>query len=256
MSIIAIGDIHGESQCLADLLSQVVPEMRSEDTLVFLGDYIDRGPDSRGCVEKILQLQSTAPFSVVTLLGNHEQWMLRSLNAPRRHSWLLGMEAFPTIESYSSEAAGQLRLEVERLGLRLFGDDREALPYHLFFGAVPEAHLRFFQELKAYCHVEGVTCAHGGIDLDGSLETIDIDTCVWGPLGFPEDYYGTDTVVYGHRNNAVIDSAGIHPCIGANRTYGIDTISHGVLTGMRFPDGKIFQSSCKASKRANVPPAT
>ena len=45
MATVAIGDIHGNLGPLEDLLSQVVPEMRPEDTLVFLGDYIDRGPD-------------------------------------------------------------------------------------------------------------------------------------------------------------------------------------------------------------------
>ena len=75
MSTYAIGDIHGNLGPLEDLLSQMTPELRPEDTLVFLGDYIDRGQDARGCVERIIQLRSEAKFSVITLLGNHEQWM-------------------------------------------------------------------------------------------------------------------------------------------------------------------------------------
>jgi serine/threonine protein phosphatase 1 len=72
MATVAIGDIHGNLKPLEDLLSEVLPVLRPEDTLVFLGDYIDRGPDSRGCVERILRLKEQAAFSVVTLLGNHE----------------------------------------------------------------------------------------------------------------------------------------------------------------------------------------
>jgi hypothetical protein len=69
---------------------------------------------------------------------------------------------------------------------------------------------------------------------------------VWGPLGFPEEYCGVDAVVYGHRDNALVDQNGsIQPRRGVNRTYGIDTISHGILTALRLPDGKIFQSSTK-----------
>lgn len=119
MSTIAIGDIHGESRALADLLAQIRPEMQPDDTLVFLGDYIDRGPDSRGCVEQILRFKSEALCSVVTLLGNHEQWMLRSLHDETRHSWLFGMEALDTIKSYSQNAAHQMASALDLYGRRL-----------------------------------------------------------------------------------------------------------------------------------------
>ena len=109
MSVIAIGDIHGNSEALEDLLAQVVPEMRPDDTLVFLGDYIDRGPDSKGCIEQILRLKVRAHFPVVTLMGNHEQWMLRSLSDSTQHSWLIAMDALETIKSYSEEAARPFR---------------------------------------------------------------------------------------------------------------------------------------------------
>jgi len=45
MSTIAIGDIHGNLRALEDLLNRIVPHIGSDDTVVFLGDYIDRGPD-------------------------------------------------------------------------------------------------------------------------------------------------------------------------------------------------------------------
>src|SRR5271167_4994486 len=105
MATVAIGDIHGNLGPLEDLLSQVFSELQPEDTLVFLGDYIDGGPDSRGCVERIVRLKAEADFTVVGLPGNHEQWMLRSLNDPTRHSWLVGMEGLETVKSYSEEAA-------------------------------------------------------------------------------------------------------------------------------------------------------
>ena len=66
---------------------------------------------------------------------------------------------------------------------------------------------------------------------------------VWGPLGFPEDYVGSDAVVYGHRDDGIVDREGFaRPSIGANKTYGIDTISRGVLTCLRFPDGKVWHA--------------
>ena len=87
MSVVAVGDIHGQSLALRGLLAQILPEMRPTDTLVFLGDYIDRGPDSKGCIEEILRLKSNARFKVVTLMGNHEQWMMHSFRNPTKHGW-------------------------------------------------------------------------------------------------------------------------------------------------------------------------
>ena len=242
MATIAIGDIHGNLGPLDDLLAQLVPELRPEDTLVFLGDYIDRGPDSKGCFERILRLKSEADFQVVTLMGNHEQWMLRSLHDPMKHSWLVGMEAMETIQSYSPDAVSILTNAMGNLGARLFFE-KVALPYEAFFDSMPPEHLRFFEELVPCYKSPDVVCVHAGADLNGEIDPDEVDVHVWGPLGFPEEYEGKDAVVYGHRNNGVADGNGsVRPCIGANRTCGIDTISHGVLTAMRFPDERVFQS--------------
>ena len=243
MPIIAIGDIHGQSKALADLLAQVLPEIRPKDTLVFLGDYIDRGPDSRGCIDRIIRLRAEARFRVVTLLGNHEQWMLRSFNDATKHSWLIGMGALETIRNYSEEAAHEIAKALDEYGARLF-NMRMVLPYHLLFESMPREHLAFLQQLEPYYGEPGVVCVHGGFDLAGIVDPLDVNTCVWGPSGFPEEYSGTDAVIYGHHNNAIVGPGGsVHPCIAANKTYGIDTISHGVLTALRFPDGMIFQSA-------------
>lgn len=243
MATIAIGDIHGNLGPLEDLLSRVVPELRPEDTLVFLGDYIDRGPDSKGCIERLWRLKSEAEFHVVTLLGNHEQWMLRSLHDPMKHSWLVGMEAMETIQSYSAEAVNVLTNAMGNYGARLFFE-KVRLPYEAFFAAMPPEHLRFFEGLVPCHQTPDVVCVHAGADLNGEIDPSEVDVHVWGPLGFPEEYAGKEAVVYGHRDNAVMPGEGSAlPRIGTNRTYGIDTISHGVLTAMRFPDGKVFQSA-------------
>ena len=73
--IIAIGDVHGCAKALASLLEAIQPTQ--EDTLVFLGDYIDRGPDSRGVVEQVIALGKRC--TVVPLLGNHEEMVLAAL---------------------------------------------------------------------------------------------------------------------------------------------------------------------------------
>lgn len=246
MATVAIGDIHGNSAALESLLSQVVPEMGPDDRLVFLGDYIDRGPDSRGCIEQILRLRDEGRFQVVTLMGNHEQSMLLTCHDYTRHSWLVGMEALDTIRSYSPAAAKELSVALEEHGLRLF-TYKMPLPYESFFNAMPSEHVEFFQQLEVFHRSPDILCVHGGADLAGGLDPSDPQTFVWGPLGFPEDYAGAAPVVYGHRHNAIVGKDGaVRPCVGANLTYGIDSIKHGVLTAMRFPGERIFQSRPKA----------
>ena len=242
MAVVAIGDIHGHSDALADLLWQVSPQMTSQDTLVFLGDYIDRGPDSRGCVDLIIRTRKQSRFEVVTLLGNHEQSMLRSFYDPTQHGWVVSMDAVQTIANYSEKAALSVIQALEQHGLRLF-TLRIPLPYHLFFEAMPVEHLEFFQQLKLWHRQPGVICVHGGVSHDGLLEAVDANTFIWGPPNFPEEYSGSDAIVYGHHSNAVLkDDGAIEPCVGPNNTYGIDSISQGVLTALRMPDGGVFQS--------------
>ena len=72
---IAIGDIHGDMGHLQKLWERL-PELTGSDTIVFLGDYIDRGPDSRQVIEFLRQLPARTPARVVTLMGNHEQILL------------------------------------------------------------------------------------------------------------------------------------------------------------------------------------
>ena len=149
MSVVAVGDIHGQSLALRGLLAQILPEMRPADTLVFLGDYIDRGPDSKGCIEEILRLKSNARFKVVTLMGNHEQWMMHSFRNPTKHGWLVAMDALPTIASYSNEVAILMAKALEEHGGRLFTLHLR-LPYCAFFDAMPQEHLDFFEQLVAF----------------------------------------------------------------------------------------------------------
>ena len=75
----AIGDIHGETKHLYKLMS-CLPKLDAEDTLVFLGDYIDRGPASAEVVEFVRTLHQKTPAKVVALRGNHEDAWLRVLD--------------------------------------------------------------------------------------------------------------------------------------------------------------------------------
>src|SRR5450432_3326580 len=75
----AIGDIHGETKHLFKLLS-CLPKLDAQDTVVFLGDYVDRGPASAQVVEFVRTLPERTPAKVVALRGNHEDAWLRVID--------------------------------------------------------------------------------------------------------------------------------------------------------------------------------
>jgi serine/threonine protein phosphatase 1 len=241
--VFAIGDIHGNLAALRDMLDQLRPEIAAGDSIVFLGDYIDRGPDARGCVEAILAFRQETPATVVCLRGNHEDWMLRTRQNHTKHSWLTSMDALETIRSYSPDAARTLRNAMREPGLRLYlGGCR--LPYEPFFAAMPASHHEFFDTLNRSFEAEGCFYSHAGVDpaVSGFDQQTE-EALLWGILGFPRAYSGDTTVVYGHWNNAVVDaSRWPRPRMTAS-TIGIDTSAHGVLTAIRMPDRRVFQSA-------------
>jgi serine/threonine protein phosphatase 1 len=249
MALIAIGDVHGNLAALRDLLGRLQGEVGAADTLVFLGDYIDRGPDSRGCVDAILALRANPAPRVVCLRGNHEDWMLRTKADHRRHSWLTGMDAADTIRSYSPEADAAIAAAMREEGLQLYLT-RTRLPYGPFFESMPAAHHDFFDGLALSFEADDCFCAHAGVDPDvADFAGQTQDSLLWGARGFPRAYFGDKTIVYGHWNNAIVDDRGWPAPRFEGRTIGIDTISRGVLTAVRMPDRRVFQSARYPHKR-------
>jgi diadenosine tetraphosphatase ApaH/serine/threonine PP2A family protein phosphatase len=137
-----------------------------------------------------------------------------------------------------------LQRAFEAAGPRLLTEGL-VLPYHLFFDALPSAHLQFFRELQPFFQADGLLCSHGGAELQGKpARDTDSEHLIWGVTGWPEQYVGAGDVVYGHWDSAVLDASGWpRPHMPGNRTYGVDTVSHGVLTALRFPDLKVVQSA-------------
>ena len=97
--LFAIGDIHGCPDELAAIVKTIAP--REDDTVVFVGDYVDRGPSARDAVEVVLDLQK-GPAEVVTLKGNHEDMMLSYLGFGGHYG-----ESFPL--QWRRGDVGQLR---------------------------------------------------------------------------------------------------------------------------------------------------
>lgn len=93
---IAIGDVHGCSTALEALLAAVRP--RAGDVLVTLGDYINRGPDSRGVLERLIDLGRVC--TLVPILGNHDQTLLDVRAGRRPIFWLFDIGGLATLDSY------------------------------------------------------------------------------------------------------------------------------------------------------------
>jgi len=78
--IYVIPDIHGYNDCLDQILSRILP-LRPNDQLVFLGDYVDRGPDSDKVLDNLCDLTEKYGDQVTCIMGNHEWLFLASIGA-------------------------------------------------------------------------------------------------------------------------------------------------------------------------------
>lgn len=104
--IIVVDDIHGCSAALRAVIEAIDPTPL--DTIVFLGDYIDRGPDSRGVIEQVIALEQRC--IVAPLMGNHEEMLLAALEGKDNlRYWLKfgGMDALASY-GYTGEEKGRL----------------------------------------------------------------------------------------------------------------------------------------------------
>lgn len=100
MSRFAITDIHGCRESFRQLLEKI--NFQPNDELYLLGDYIDRGPDSKGVIDDIIHLQQSG-YCIVCLRGNHEQAMLESrTNLKLRRSWVTSWGGLQTVESFDA----------------------------------------------------------------------------------------------------------------------------------------------------------
>ena len=141
-----VGDIHGCLDQLKALMAQL--SLRRNDELLFIGDYIDRGPDSKGVVDYVLELRKSRPGKVTCLMGNHEWMLLNHLDGSDPVSWLQNGGA-ATRASYG-------------------GEDQ-----------IPYAHLEFFHSLSPLHRTEAYLFVHAGIRPGVPLEAQSTEDMLW-----------------------------------------------------------------------------
>ena len=142
MHCYVVGDIHGCPDELACLL-EALP-LEPADRLVFLGDYIDRGPDSKGVISYLIEWQRKGKQEIVFLKGNHEDMFLSYLGLAGRYGEMfLFNGGGATLASYGVSP-------------------RNATPKDIL-SVVPREHIAFLQELRMYSLLEDYLCVHAGI---------------------------------------------------------------------------------------------
>lgn len=170
--VYAVGDIHGRLDLLGDLhrlIQRDAAKAPDETTkvLIYLGDYVDRGPDSFGVVETLIY-DPLEGFEIVHLKGNHEDFLLRFLDdATLGFDWMFngGQE---TLESYD------VGLYDRACGMATMESAQER-----FRAALPESHLAFFEGLERF-HVEGdYVFVHAGIRPGVGLDEQSDEDLMW-----------------------------------------------------------------------------
>ena len=120
------------------------PSIFERGLLGFLGDYIDRGEDSKGVIDRILGFKSQHPKQVICLKGNHEQWFLETYQNYRSISWLFSMEGLSTIRSYSPIAQDTIQDFILKQKQKVL-IEKPLIPYQEFFSSIPMDHMAFFK---------------------------------------------------------------------------------------------------------------
>jgi len=208
-NLFVIGDVHGCASELKTLLNKL--PLAPTSTVVFLGDYIDRGPQSRDVVETILQLRTFC--TVVTLTGNHEAMLQDFLQDP------------------TSQGAGMFIYNGGGATLASYADEHGNYE-------IPDHHLRFFAELPLSYETPDFFFVHAGVP-DVKLEELDDakhrKEMLWVRRSFHRSSFRWNKmIVHGHSPVAEVHFG--------ERRINVDTgcVYEQVLTALELPSKKIY----------------
>jgi serine/threonine protein phosphatase 1 len=222
--VYAVGDIHGRADLLSTLRKKIARDAKKgtrkagikHKVVVYLGDYVDRGPDSFGVIEMLLE-EPLPGIEEIFLKGNHEDYMTKFLAGDGDGLGWLFNGAETTIASYGIDPGSWMDFDPERL---------RTLRAELF-DAIPEGHRAFLKDLTLH-HREGdYLFVHAGIRPERPLDAQDDEDLMWIREDFLESTADHEArVVHGHTISWT-------PEILPNR-IGIDTgaFVSGVLTAL------------------------
>jgi serine/threonine protein phosphatase 1 len=225
--IYAVGDIHGRYDLLKDLLTRIAADIAARAAgrrpiLVFLGDYVDRGPDPAKVLEALAWLKRRPDLEVHLLKGNHEQALLEFLDAPERGAGWLRYGGLETLAGYGVALPDPDLGEADMARAR---DD--------FLAEMPATHLRLLQALELMVEVGDYAFVHAGVRPGVALAEQAEHDLLWIRQEFLESPGPFEkTIVHGHT---WLDH---RPQLTEGR-LSLDTGAYftGVLTACRLEDG-------------------
>jgi serine/threonine protein phosphatase 1 len=204
--IFIVGDVHGCLEMLKRLMDSIgwSPET---DRLIFLGDFIDRGTQSRGVIDYVIEVSKLSE-RVECLMGNHERILLDFLDGKDTNTFFLN-GGMATLNSY--------RTEQQRYGGFL----------------IPDEHLRFFRSLKLLIELDDYYVVHAGFRPGVPIENQSTEDLLWirDSFIFSNHFFGK-RVIFGHTPFA-------QPLVMENK-IGLDTgaVYGNKLTCLELPSWK------------------
>ncbi|MEO8496749.1 MAG: metallophosphoesterase family protein [Planctomycetota bacterium] len=205
---IAIGDIHGCDKALAALIDAIDPT--EDDVIVPLGDYVDRGPDSRAVIDQMIRLVDRC--QLIPLLGNHEAMMLEAIESPAVREMWCRVGGSTTVESY--------------------GGALENIPFD---------HLVFLRGLNRYYETDTHLFVHANYDASLSLDQQPDRLLLWEHVvhTLPDRHCSGKTAIVGHtpQGSGEILDLGYLLCID---TY---CFGGGWLTALDVESGRVWQAN-------------
>jgi serine/threonine protein phosphatase 1 len=207
--IFIFGDIHGCSLELKIFLKKL--PITEDSLVIFIGDYVDRGEDSRGVVDEILKLQKRC--HVIPLMGNHEKMLL------------------DYVDNKDTAEAGSFIFNGGASTIASYGDE---------FGQyqIPESHMNFYRNLLPFFEMENYFFVHAGVP-DVDLKSIDVnyheEDLLWIRKPFIQSQYKWDKmIVHGHTPMKKYEITKSRINLDTGLVFG------GRLTVLQLPDKKFY----------------
>ncbi len=238
-TVYVVGDIHGCHKELIHLQNNIEKDAKKRSgakLLIYLGDYVDRGPAVMDCIQSLIDFRPH-DFSIIYLLGNHEQMLLDFLAEKKSSLYIwLGNGGLETLRSYGNKMDGYIDETMELQYDERIRDN--------FLRLLPSSHKDFFHQLQLSYEWENYFFVHAGIDPDTPLHEQKKDTLLWtrDPKFLDSKKQFEKIIVHGHtpgnsiirKNNRICLDTGVFfsgklSCIkmeaDCNKVVGVKTIN-------------------------------
>ena len=195
MNIFSIGDIHGCSKELISLQKKILNAKgfkKDNDLLIYIGDYIDRGPHSKTVIDQVIKLQKENIKSIF-LMGNHEEVMIDFLfNKINNLSYWLQLGADQTFKSYDIEITDFIKDGLE--------DEKIEKLRNYFLNQLTEEHIFFLKNLKLSYTVGKYLFVHAGINPEKSILEQNKRDLLWSRSDefFDKNFKSEKIIIHGH----------------------------------------------------------